>query len=438
MTTRALPATRLRRMMETGGLIAVAVVVMNLGTYGFQMIAARMVGPEQYGSIASLLAIQFVMSVLQLGLQTTAARRIAAAPGHVAEIEHAILILAWRASALVALLLVLASPLIEKLMHLNSIFPALLVAIGAFPMNLMGAQTGILQGERRWGPLAAVYLAAGVPRVILGAIALSIRPTEGSAMAAVAVGWFAPCIVGWFFLGFGDQARERRRGRPTALRPISTEVAHGSFALLGFFALSNIDIVMSRHIFTDHGSGLYAGGLILTKAVLFLPQFVSVLAFPAMSTTSARRTVLLRSLGMVAAVGVCCVAGSLLLTDLAMIFVGGSKYDDIRDYLWRFAVLGTLLAALQLLVYSVLARQSRRSSWLLWGAVAVVAVIGWWHISTMSQLLALMLGTDAVLFALLLGLSLWSMRTDGEETPPPTPTPTAQEPAPRAVTTEKA
>ena len=412
MTTRDVPPSRLRRLMETGGLIAIAVVVMNLGTYGFQIVAARMVGPAQYGSIASLLAIQFVMSVLQLGLQTTAARRIAAEPDRVADIEHGIMVLAWRASALVAAALLLASPLIEHMLNLNSILPALLLAIGAFPMNLMGAQAGILQGERRWAPLAAVYLAAGVPRVILGVIALSIRPTEGSAMAAVAAGWFAPCIVGWVCLSFGSRARERRSGRPIGLRPITTEVAHGSLALLGFFALTNIDIVMSRHIFTEHGSGLYAGGLILTKAVLFLPQFVSVLAFPAMSTTAARRTVLIRSLTMVAAVGVACVLGALVLTDLAMIFVGGSEYDAIRGYLWRFAVLGTLLAGLQLLVYSVLARQSRRSSWLLWAAVAVVAVVGWWHISTMTQLLNLMLCTDAVLFALLLGFSLWTMRAD--------------------------
>ena len=34
----------------------------------------------------------------------------------------------------------------------------------------------------------------------------------------------------------------------------------------------------------DQPAGLYAGGLILTKALLFLPQFVVVVAFPSMST----------------------------------------------------------------------------------------------------------------------------------------------------------
>ena len=49
-----------------------------------------------------------------------------------------------------------------------------------------------------------------------------------------------------------------------------------------------------------------------------------------------------------------------------MIFVGGDDYAEIESLLWLFAVLGTLLSMLQLLVYSVLARQGTRSAYLVW------------------------------------------------------------------------
>ena len=48
-------------------------------------------------------------------------------------------------------------------------------------------------------------------------------------------------------------------------------------------------MIVARNVLTDHDAGLYAGGLILTKAVLFLPQFVVVIAFPSMSTVDERR-----------------------------------------------------------------------------------------------------------------------------------------------------
>ncbi|MFT4262756.1 MAG: oligosaccharide flippase family protein [Nocardioides sp.] len=411
---------RLRQLLGSGGIIAIAVVVMNLSTYGFQMIAARLVGPAQFGSIASLLAISLVASVLMLGLQATAARRIAASPEEVDEVEHAILALGWRASLAVALLLVALSPLVEHLLHLRSVYPALLLAAGTLPMNVMGTQAGILQGERRWRELAVVYLAAGVPRVVIGVVALAVRPTEGSAMAAVTLGWIAPCAVGWWFLTRGRQARVRRLGRPVALRAVSTEVAHSSLALLGFFALANVDILMSRHVLTTHASGLYAGGLIMTKAVQFLPQFVSIVAFPAMSTPRERRTAMLRSLAVIGVVGAVAVAGSILLSGLAMTFVGGAEYAPIEGRLWLFAIIGTLLSALQLLVYSVLARQSRRSTWLLWAAVVVVVAVGWWQVDTMDDVLELVVLTDGALFAALLGLSLWTMRGDATGATAPT------------------
>ena len=51
-----------------------------------------------------------------------------------------------------------------------------------------------------------------------------------------------------------------------------------------------------------------------------------------------------------------------------MVFVGGDEYAEIESQLWLFAVLGTVLAMLQLLVYSVLARQGQRSVYLVWAA----------------------------------------------------------------------
>ncbi|MFI2707161.1 polysaccharide biosynthesis protein, partial [Nocardioides sp. CER28] len=343
---------------------------------------------------------------LQLGLQAAAARRIAASPEGVGRVEHGMLRIAYVSSLVLCAVLLVLSPAIERLLRLDSIYPALLLAVGAIPLTIMGAQAGILQGERRWRPLAAVYLAAGVPRLAIGTVALLIRPTEGSAMAAVTLSWFVPVVIGWFTLRQGNRAEA-----PVSLRPMIVEIWHGSFALLAFFALSNVDIVIARNVLSDRDSGLYAAGLILTKAVLFLPQFVTVVAFPAMSTAGERRRALLRSLGVVGVLGAISVAGAVVLSGLAMIFIGGAQYSDVEDELWLFALLGTMLAALQLLVYAVLARQSRRSAFLVWAAVVVVVVVGL-QVASLTALVTLVCSVDAVLLAVLLAVSLWRMKGD--------------------------
>ena len=241
-------------------------------------------------------------------------------------------------------------------LRLDSVLPAVLLAVSAVPLTVMGGQAGILQGERRWLPLGMVYLGMGVPRVVVGTLCLLVSPTETAAMLGVADRDVRPGAVGW-----SRPAPAPRRGRaqrgahPAPGGPRGGD--RNSLALLAFFVLSNADIVVARNVLDDHDAGLYAGGLILAKAVLFLPQFVVVVAFPSMSTVEERRLALLRSLGLVAALGVVATLGAWLLSGLAMVFVGGQEYADVQSRLWLFAVVGTLLAMLQLLVYSVLARQ---------------------------------------------------------------------------------
>lgn len=401
--------TRLRDASRDGGAIAAAIVMMNVATYGFQLIAARVLGPEQYGGVSALMALFLVVAVVQLGLQATAARRIAADPGDVAHIERVMLRVTYRAGWLVGTVLLVLAPVVWQVLRLDSIIPALLLAAGAVPLTIMGGQAGVLQGERRWLPLALVYLALGIPRLVLGTAAILVRPTEGAAMAGVAVAMLAPVLVGWWALR-GTRARgadnEHNRIGPTLREAIS-----GSLALMAFFVLSNIDIVIARNVLPAQEAGLYAGGLILTKAVLFLPQFVVVVAFPAMSTVAERRRALLRSLTAGAVLGGGCVLGALVLADLATFFVGGAAYGAVTGRLWVFAIVGTLLALLQLLVYSVLARQGTASTYLTWAAVVVLVGAALTQ-DTLNGLLLTVATVDAALLAMLLTLSLRHMKHD--------------------------
>ncbi len=394
-----------RGFLRSGSAMAVSISVANVATYGFTLIAARALGPHEYGAVAALLAAMLVIGVLQLGLQATAARRVSAEPEHRAEIEHEIVRVGWRASLALGLILLALSPLVERLLRLDSVITAIWLAVAAVPLNLMGAQAGILQGERRWGALSLVYLAVGIPRVAVGGAFIAWRPDQTAAIAGVALSAVFPTVVGWWALRSGerfvpDQTQAAERRHPT--RDILREIAHNSQALLAFFALSNADILVARHALDSHRAGIYAAGLILAKAMLFLPQFVVVVAFPSMSTESGRGPALRRSLLLVGLLGVVGTLGAFFLRSLALVFVGGSAYAEVSDRLWLFALLGTILSMLQLLVYAVLARSGRRPVLLVWAGFVVVLLVGL-TTSSVTGLLTLVLVCDtALLVALLL------------------------------------
>lgn len=395
------------RLLKGGSVIAIAMVIMNIATYGYTMVAARVLGPQTYGGFAAMMNLLLVVSVVSLGLQATAARRISADPAHVNHIEDEVMRVTYRGALGVGAVLLVASPLINIVLKLDDLPTAALVGLAAIPLTAMGGQAGILQGERRWQPLALVYIASGVPRILIGTALILWQPSEFVAILGVAIGMVAPVIVGWIALRHRESSDLRSEAHEG--RAIMKEALHNTQALFAFFALSNADIIVARNVLDAREAGLYASGIILTKAVLFLPQFVVVVAFPSMSTASERRRALVQSLGSVAVLGAVATMAAYLLSPLAMVFVGGSEYADIESRLWLFAVLGTALAMLQLLVYSVLARQGLSTIWFVWIALAVL-VGGGLMVDRLVALLSVVIVVDLVLLAILLSISFYLLR----------------------------
>ena len=398
------------------GMIAVAMGVMNVTTYGFTILAARLLGPAQYGALAAVMGLLLVVNVVSLGLQATGARRVSAAPADTATIEAEVMAASYRSALALGVLCLAATPLVSALLNLHSWATAALVAATAVPLTVMGGQSGILQGERRWGPLAWIYLCVGLGRIGFGAVTLLLWSNALGAMVGVTVGAVLPAVVGWLALRHPSRTAGRAPG-PAAGPVVSwtrgrwarggvlRETAHNSHALLAFFALSNADVLIARHVLPEHQAGLYAGGLILTKAVLFLPQFVVVIAFPSMSKSPTDRRMHLASLGAVAAIGTVTIGGVAVLSRIAVEFVGGQQYLPIQSLLWVFASLGTLLAMVQLLVYNVVARQHQRAVYVIWAAL--LALLGAASlVGSVTVLVTAVVCVDAALFAVLLWISL--------------------------------
>ena len=431
MSRAARPGATGARVLRGSMVIAVAMAVMNLTTYGFTILAARLLGPEEYGALAAVMGLLLVLNVLSLGLQATGARRIAASPEDRPALQVAIMRTTYRCAAALGLLALLAAPLVSAVLNLDSWTVAALVAVTVVPLTVMGGQAGVLQGERRWGPLAGIYLGVGIGRIAFGIVTMLIEPDTLGAMLGVTAGAFAPAVVGWWALRRGPAtdstgSTDRSPGssdRDAGSSPrLLAETIRNSHALLAFFALSNVDVVVARSVLDERDAGLYAGGLILTKAVLFLPQFVVVIVFPAMSSSGTARRINLIALGLVLAIGSATVAGTAVLSGLAVIFIGGPAYDAIQGSLWLFAALGTLLAMLQLMVYNVVARQRQRRVLVLWAGLVAV-LVGGAVAGGVDALVVTVLTIDALVFAVLLlragSRSFGRGHTDDEVSAPP-------------------
>lgn len=357
--------TRAPAAVSAGGRIAVAMTLQNVGAYAFTLLAARLLIPASFGALTALLGVLLVANVASLAVQTTTARRIAVAPEHADRIAATATAVSVSLGTVVGLALVVLSPVLAPLLQLDSVWPLVLCGATVVPLTLMGALAGITQGQHRWTVLSVLYVANGVGRVVFGTAAMLVSATPTAAIAGVMVGAWLPVLLGLRYL---------RPGGLGGSRAYVWELLAGSHAMLAYLVLSNLDALLARVALTPHDSGLYAAGLILTKSALFLPQFVSIVAFPRLARARAERARRL-AVGTVALVGLAATVATALLPGIALILVGGDQYAEVKPLLWLFTLEGAMLAVVQLLVFDALARRSHGIVPLLWGAAAVAGGI---------------------------------------------------------------
>ena len=351
-----------------GTLVAAGMMTMNVTVYAFNVLAARLLVPREFGALTALFGIILVGTVAQLGLQAVTARRLAVAPDARPEIVAATIRVTALAASMVGLAVAASTVVMTPALKLDSFWPVILCGATLVPMTVMGAQSGVAQGTGRWGFLTAIFVGNGLGRLVGGTVALLISPTPTSAMIGIAIGAWTPVLAGAPVL-LGHLVSQGLRPSVSMLR----EALLSTGTLLAFFVLSNLDALIARNLFDVNDSGLYASGLILAKAAFFLPQFVSVVLFPDLARATSHHA-RLRAVSLVAVFGALTVAGTTVLPGLALVLVGGDEYADVRSRLWLFALAGSLLAIVYVLVFDALARHEHGILVMIWGAVAAVIV----------------------------------------------------------------
>ncbi|WP_410620463.1 lipopolysaccharide biosynthesis protein [Amycolatopsis sp. cmx-8-4] len=364
--TEAVPARTGSRVAAI--LVSLALAGNNAGSYVLSLAAARILAPGAFGELSSLLAVLVIGVVPAMGLQTVVALRVARSPQH----TGSLFALGLVTSGIVAAAALTLSPLLVLLLHLGSLAPALLVTASLGPLTLLGLFHGFLQGSHRFATLAGLIALEGVGKVGGSLAGLLVSGSTTGALAGTAIGSLAVVTASWQICGRPRPRWADRHGR---------DVLHTAQAMLALVLLVNLDLVLARHTLPAAEAGEYALGAIVTKIAYWLPQAVGVLVLPRFAHGASRRRALPVALGVCASLDAVVVLVTLVFGSRLLPLIGGVRYAGSTMLLWPFALAGSMLALVQILLYARLADGDRRVTVLMWAAVAVEAVLipAWLH-----------------------------------------------------------
>lgn len=350
--------TRALRHLPGAASVALASGLVNLLGYVLTVVAARVLVPEQFGAFAALLSVIIVGNVAAMAVQAVVARSVAAQAGTAPPV---VLVTGLIAGGV----LTLAAPAIATLLRLD-VAAVVAVAVAVAALAAAAGPIGVAQGSERFVLLAGLLLAQGVLRVVGGFVGLLVGETVTAAMVGVALGLCAAALAGWLMVPLTGGHRSRGAGR---------QVLAAAAVLLGFVTLSNIDVVLARGVLDLDQSGAYGVGSIITKISFWMPQFIPVMAFARLSQHDRRAAALRLSLISVLLSGVVVVVASAALADPIVRLVAGDSYLPVAPLLWRFALLGALLALAQVTVFSALARRDGLTTVLVWFSLAALVAL---------------------------------------------------------------
>jgi hypothetical protein len=254
----------------------------------------------------------------------------------------------------------------------------LLLAATTFATVLAGRWLGELQGDQRFLRLATAMtlLAAGRYGGLVLGLALGRGPVACLLLATLTGLAVLPLL-----------ARLARGGRSAELAPTAPEapaaagasdatdprltarhVMTACGASLAMLTISYADLILARQLLSDHASGGYAVGSVLTKGALWAPQVVTVLVLPRLAQGDRRaRTA---GLALILVCGAVLVGAAAIAGDLAFRLAGGAGYLHLAGEAPLFAAVGALYAVVFMLVNDRVATGARWPAAPLWAATA--------------------------------------------------------------------
>ena len=371
-----------RARQHSGGIyLFVATFVANVLGYGYQVVMARLLRPEDYAVLTALFGILILESISSQVIQSATAKLAAQYRARDEEAALHAFVRRWAVrvgggAAAIGLLVAVLSGAIAGALAL----PALSVALLGLTLFLALSLTfglGLLQGLARFVWMGTALIAQAGARLAVGVVlvlaGLGVDGAFTGATAAIAISLavLAIPLVPLFRAARGSAVKHELGAAETRFFALSAVV------LLAYAALTNIDAVLARSLLGPDEAGAYAAAITMGKIVLFAPIAIGFLLLERTARAHARsedtdRALYLALAFVFATSGVVALA-YIVLPELLVPIVVGSQYPETAKIVGTYGVAALANALLNLWISYFIGRGEMRVGLLL--AVAVVAEI---------------------------------------------------------------
>lgn len=413
--------------------MATAVIATNILALAFTVVFARILGAEDYGSLAALLSAFIILMVPGTALQIVVARQISTAlaekdPAVGSEVRSWVYQLCVAAVAVAVVAVVLREQL-AAVINVDEEWAAATVPIGSMFWAIASVERGALQGFQRYGVVGGSLVGEAMLRLIVAVVLVGAG--MGVTGAFLGTGIALAIVAAGLAVVLRSVAPPRIEGEvdPDAtLRAMIARARIPMVAMTLLFALQEIHVIVVKHTSTSEAAGSWAVAAVAAKGIIWVAVGLGMYLLPEVARRTLEgedtRHILLRVLGVLAAVAVPMLIVYSLAAEPLLSLVFGSDLTDASGALGLLGLAMAALASAYLAVQYLLALGRTRFAWLL-GVAVVIEVVAVLAVGTdLTAVAGVLAAVQVVCAAGLLTLTLRSEPvTAGATPPPPVPVP---------------
>jgi O-antigen/teichoic acid export membrane protein len=396
------------KLASASALLMISMTVVNAGNYIYNLIMGRWLGPSLFADLSLIVTLLLVVTFLTAPIQMTTARysAIHTADGDLnalASIRRFI----WRIAAGLGLtltvLFVAFAPYLQNFFHTQSSLPFIIFG-AALPFSLLqGVERGILQGQTRFGILAASYQVEMWTRLLISiglvAMGLSVNGAVIGISLSFVFTWLTARLAVRDLIPTENISKDVRTELVAFAMPVLV-------AQLGQILINNSDVILVKRFYEAEQAGQYAALALIGRIVFFATWSVVTTMFPIVAQKQkmgeAHEHLLWLSLGIVLAVSAPIVLLTLIIPEWIVRILFGAQYLGIAPLLWLYALATSLYAMANVVItYRLSLGKGAETRFAIVAGVAQVFGIILFH-QTLAQVVYVQVAVMAVLFLSLL------------------------------------
>lgn len=318
--------------------------VLSAGNYFYHLLMGRMLGPELYGVLESVISLFYIISIPFIPLTLVIVKFVSSYKGKhekeaIASFYNYIRNKIFLYGIIATLGILIGSPLIMSFLHINNLYFQIFMALGFFIGLLSVLIKGTLQGIFNFFAIFVANTAETVGKLAIAVILVYLGFKALGAFIAIALALLIGLVVSFFFIKKErlSSIKEFKDGREIFKYSIPVFLT-----MLGLTSLFTTDVILVRNLFSGVESGYYAALSVLGKIIFFATFPISMVLFPLISEKRAAdkeyKNLLLTGIILALVISGGIVLLYYFLPKIMVVLLFGEKYVKIAPLLATFGV----------------------------------------------------------------------------------------------------